>query len=119
MFTRASLCAVTVPVQLWASQRSGEDKGIGVTAKYVEAIRDNLPNKPEFHFVANAGHYSFLAPCSPELAAKFPRICEDHPGFDRVAFHQQLNAAVSASLVQHCGLPIEFTLWHRSRTSLR
>ena len=101
MFTRASLRAATVPVQLWASQWSGEDKGIGVTAEYVEAIRDNLPNKPEFHLVANAGHYSFLAPCSPELAAKFPRLCEDHPGFDRVVFHQQLNAAVLVFFQKH------------------
>jgi predicted dienelactone hydrolase len=111
MFTRASLRAVTVPVQLWASQRSVEDKGIGVTAEYVEAIRDNLPNKPEFHLVTNAGHYSFLAPCSPELAAKFPQLCEDHPGFDRVAFHQQLNAAVLAFFQKH--------LMHSESTAIR
>jgi len=96
MFTRTSLRGVTVPVQLWASQRSEEDKGIGVTAEYVEAVRDNLPNKPEFHLVENAGHYAFLTPCSPELAARFPQLCQDHPGFDRVAFHQRLNAAVLA-----------------------
>jgi predicted dienelactone hydrolase len=100
-FTRASLLGVTVPVQLWASQGSGEDKEAGVTPEYVEAIGNDLPNKPEFHFVAHAAHYAFLAPCSPQLVAKFPHVCKDQPGFDRVAFHRQFNAAVLAFFRQH------------------
>jgi len=103
MFTRASLLAATVPVQLWASQWSGEDKEAGVTPEYVEAIGNNLPNKPDFHLVAHAAHYAFLAPCSPQPAARFPHICKDHPGFDRAAFHRQFDAAVLAFFGQHLG----------------
>ncbi|HXQ04733.1 MAG TPA: hypothetical protein VN831_08260, partial [Bradyrhizobium sp.] len=35
-----------------------------------------------------AGHYAFLPPCSPQLAANLPRFCTDPPGFDRTAFHR-------------------------------
>jgi predicted dienelactone hydrolase len=53
-----------------------------------------LPGKPEIHVVP-AGHFSFLAPCTAELAAAIPRICTDTPaGFDRAAFHREFNAAV-------------------------
>jgi predicted dienelactone hydrolase len=110
-FTRTSLRDVTVPIQLWASQLSGEDRGVGVTPAYVEAVRDNLPNQPEFHLVANAGHYAFLTPCPPALAAKFPRLCQDHPGFDRVAFHQQFDADVLTFFRQH--------LMQRNATTIR
>lgn len=45
---------------------------------------------------APAGHFAFLAPCSPELAAAISRICTDNPaGFDRVAFHREFNASVA------------------------
>ena len=104
MFTRTSLRDVSVPIQLWASQRSDEDPSIGVRPEYIEAIRDNLPGKPDFHFVENAGHYAFLVPCPPPLAAMLPQLCNDHAGFDRVAFHQQLDAAVLSFLQQHLAM---------------
>lgn len=101
MFTRASLRDVSVPIQLWASRWSGEDPSIGVRPEYIEAIRDNLPGKPDFHFVENAGHYAFLVPCPPTLATMLAQLCDDHAGFDRVAFHQQFDAAVLAFFQQH------------------
>jgi predicted dienelactone hydrolase len=96
VFTPAALHGVTVPVQLWASQFSGEDKRIGVSEDAVAAIRDALPNPPDFHLVENAGHFAFLTPCPPPLAQELPRLCVDRPGFDRVAFHHALDAAVVA-----------------------
>ncbi|HEX9211021.1 MAG TPA: hypothetical protein VF901_10960 [Bradyrhizobium sp.] len=57
-------------------------------------VADSLPGKPEVHVVP-AGHFAFLAPCSPELAVAVPRICTDVPAeFDRAAFHREFNAAV-------------------------
>jgi len=55
-----------------------------------------LPVKPDYHVVPNAGHWAFLAPCSPELTKAFPQSCVDLPGFDRVAFHKEFNADVRA-----------------------
>jgi len=44
--------------------------------------------------VPGAGHYVFLAPCSPELARQAPQICVDPPGIDRGMFHARLNTEI-------------------------
>ena len=90
VFGPASFAAVKVPVQLWASERGGD----GVSPESVAAVDTNLSAAHEFHTVPNAGHFAFLVPCPPQLAAQRPEVCADAPGFDRVAFHKELNAAV-------------------------
>ncbi|MFN5035756.1 MAG: alpha/beta hydrolase family protein, partial [Bradyrhizobium sp.] len=96
LFDRDALKDVTIPIQLWASELSGEDKITEINPGYVAAINQALPIKTDDHVVRNAGHFVFLAPCSATLAAKLPKICTDRPGFDRVAFHSELNAAMLA-----------------------
>ncbi len=86
------LRAITIPVQLWRSERGGD----GVTPEDIAALRDNLPTKPEFHTVDGAGHFSFVAPCPAEMADMAPQVCGDEKGFDRVAFHRTLNEGVVA-----------------------
>jgi predicted dienelactone hydrolase len=41
-----------------------------------------------------AGHFAFLAPCSPEQAQSSPAICQDAAAFDRAQFHHDFNAKV-------------------------
>lgn len=86
-FTAGSYAAVSVPVQLWASERGGD----GVEPHDVAAVDKNLPAPHEYHVVPNSGHFAFLPPCPPALVAARPELCADSPGFDRVAFHKQLN----------------------------
>lgn len=86
-FTREGLANVTQPLQLW---QAGDDR-ILPSPVYVEPVRDALPRQPDYIRVEGAGHFDFLAPCSPELAANAPMICAPTPGFDRVAFHETLN----------------------------
>ncbi|MEJ1976488.1 MAG: dienelactone hydrolase family protein [Acetobacteraceae bacterium] len=93
MFTRDGLKDVKAPVQLWASELSSKDR-VEVTRESVAAVGQNLPVRPESHLVANAGHFAFLTPCSPALAEGLPRLCTDPPGFDRVAFHKELDADI-------------------------
>jgi predicted dienelactone hydrolase len=87
-FTESSFGDVRIPVQLWASEFGGD----GVQPHSVDIVDKNLPAKHEYHVVANSGHFSFLASCSPALVAELPRICADAGGFDRVAFHKKFNA---------------------------
>ena len=87
-FTPVSFAAVGIPVQLWASELGGD----GVQPHTADIVDQNLSPKHEYHVVANAGHFAFLAPCPPALAAELPRICADAAGFDRVAFHNKFNA---------------------------
>ncbi len=89
-FTPDGLNRVTQPVQLW---QAGADQ-ILPAPFYVEPVRDALPTPPEYRRVEGAGHFDFLPPCSPELAAAAPMICAPTPGFDRAAFHETLNREV-------------------------
>ncbi|SDH96978.1 Predicted dienelactone hydrolase [Bradyrhizobium sp. Rc2d] len=102
LFDREALKDVKIPIQLWASALSGDDKTGGeVTLDSVSLIERDLPVKPDYHLVPNAGHFAFLPPCTPDLAKKRPDICTDRPGFDRAAFHEQLNAAALAFFRTH------------------
>lgn len=89
-FGKDGLAAVRAPVQLW---RAGDDK-ILPHPFYAEAVRVALPSAPESHVAAGAGHFDFLAPCSPSLAAIQRAICTSASGFDRGAFHADFNAKV-------------------------
>lgn len=100
VFDAEGLKQVTVPVQLWASNHGGD----GVTPESVAAVRRNLPSPPNWHVAANAAHFAFLAPCSPEMESVMPDLCRDGPGFDRMAFHVAFNADV-VSFFKHYLIP--------------
>ena len=91
-FSAEALSAVTIPIQLWR----GDSDEILPQPNYAQAVYDRLPVKPEYHVVPNAGHFAFLAPCTPALAARVQEICHDPEGFDRAAFHREFNPAVVA-----------------------
>ncbi len=96
-FDADGLKSVTLPIQLWASERGGD----GVTPASVAALRQALPTPPDWRVAATAGHYAFLAPCPEALARMEPAICRDDAGFDRAAFHRDFNAAVVAFFERH------------------
>jgi predicted dienelactone hydrolase len=89
-FGREGLKSVRQPVQLWRA----ENDQVLPAPYYAEAVRDALPNEPEFHLVTDAGHYDFIQPCTAELAKAVPVICHNAPGFDRAAFHQAFNRQI-------------------------
>lgn len=89
-FDRAGLKDVHIPIQLW---RAADDRH-QPNPWYDEAVRLALPQPPEYHVIADAGHYAFLPPCGPRLAMRRPDICADPPGFDRAAFHRAFNAQI-------------------------
>ncbi|AOK61249.1 dienelactone hydrolase [Burkholderia ubonensis] len=100
-FTAGSMRNVKVPVQLWSSAHGGD----GVTPESVAAIARALPAGVEFHVVPNSQHFGFLPPCPAELAKRAPEICSDPPGFDREAFHKQLDADVLAFFRKNLAVP--------------
>ncbi|MBS0490382.1 MAG: prolyl oligopeptidase family serine peptidase [Proteobacteria bacterium] len=89
-FTREGLAGVKQPVQLW---QAGGDQVLPAPW-YVEPVRAGLPSAAEFHRVEGAGHFDFLRPCTPQLAAAAPAVCAPTPGFDRTKFHERFNAEV-------------------------
>jgi predicted dienelactone hydrolase len=99
-FTAENLVAIKIPFQFWRSEFGGPGVGDGSGDA---RVAEGLPGKPEIHVVP-AGHFAFLAPCSPELATAIPRICTDNPaGFDRAAFHRDFNASVIGFFRAHLG----------------
>jgi predicted dienelactone hydrolase len=97
MFSRDSYAAITVPVQLWQSERGGD----GVFPHNVEVAEKSLPVPHEYHVVPNSGHFAFLTPCPPAALKAKPDLCTDASGFDRVAFHKEFDAAVLAFFRLH------------------
>lgn len=97
VFDAEGLKNVTIPIQLWASERGGD----GVLPRDVDAARRGLPSAPDYRVQPGSAHFAFLAPCSEVMARTLPEICSDASGFDRVAFHAQLNAGVLAFFRQH------------------
>ncbi len=89
-FSPDGLKNVKVPVQLWRA----ENDVIVPHPRYAEAVRLALPEAPEYHVVPNAGHFDFLAPCSPALASVAAAICTSAAGFDRAAFHVDFDSDV-------------------------
>jgi predicted dienelactone hydrolase len=81
-FAPAGLTKPRIPVQLWVA---GKDAIVPDSGQVTSLMRA----RPELHDVTNAGHFSFLAPCSDRLRAQAPAICADPQGFDRSAFQQQ------------------------------
>lgn len=92
VFPGDALKRVSLPIQLWASEKGGD----GVSPASVEAVRQGLGAAPDFQLAAGAGHFAFLAPCAAEQAEAAPGICRDETGFDRLAFHRDLNARAAA-----------------------
>ena len=86
------LSSVTQPVQLWRA----DDDHVLPAPDYADSVRKALPSPPEFHNVAHADHYDFLAPCSAALAEAVPVICQSEQGFDRAAFHAVFDQEVVA-----------------------
>jgi len=78
-FVPNGLAGVHVPVQLWVG---GQDDVVTDAAQ----LSTLLHPAPEGHLIAQAGHFAYLATCSPWLASIASEICRDPPGFDRAAF---------------------------------
>lgn len=89
-FDRRGLASVIVPIRLYRA----EADEVLPHPYYAEHVRLMLLRAPEYVVVPAAGHYVFLAPCSPTLKQSAPEICVDPPGVDRAAFHARLNAEI-------------------------
>jgi len=91
----ASLHQVAVPVLLVR----GEADTVA-PAFHAAIIREALaPHAPLQELVVpGAGHFSFQTPFPPALASPAFAPAHDPPGFDRAAYHPQLNAQIGAFL---------------------
>ena len=92
MFDAAGLAGVKVPVRML---RPSNDELLP-HPWHAEHIARHLANRPDYSVLDGAGHFVFLAPCSPSFTAMARQICTDPPGIDRTAVHDRLNADMIA-----------------------
>ncbi|MGV1870418.1 alpha/beta hydrolase family protein [Agrobacterium rosae] len=69
-----------------------KDEELSPEANAISLVGD-LQNA-QLKLIPNAGHFTFLAPCTQQLSATAPALCVDREGFDRVAFHRELNSEI-------------------------
>lgn len=93
-FAPSGLATVSVPVQLWSGDA---DRAVPFETN-TAIVRELLPQAPEFHDVPGAVHFSFLAPCGTNTPSE---LCRDGAGFDRLAFHRELNSSVVRFFREH------------------
>lgn len=91
-FGKDGLKEVTAPVQLW---KAADDEILPGDA-YAEFVHRNLKRPHDYRVVKGARHFDFLTPCNAEPSADLAPLCASAPGFDRVAFHQDFNTAVTS-----------------------
>lgn len=60
------------------------------------ALGHDMQGMAMLQVVHDAGHFTFLAPCSPDLSREMPALCVDRKGVDRVALHQKINSDIGA-----------------------
>jgi predicted dienelactone hydrolase len=93
-FVPNGLGRVAVPIQLWSGQ---QDVNVP-EATNAAPIGRALGAQAQFHSVPGAGHFSFMVPC--RLVGP-PLLCRDADGFDRQAFHADMNGQVIAFFRKH------------------
>ncbi len=83
-FEPQDIATIDIPIQLWVAEHDDS-----VPAEILTHLKENRPEGFEINEVPKAGHFAFLPPCD------FSEIlCSDANGFDRKAFHNELNDAI-------------------------
>ena len=94
VFPEEKLKGIRIPVQLWSSDPA--QNADGLSGCCAAAINQRLPVKPDYHFVENAKHFSFLATCTPKEKQETPPFVRMHrvsigststDGFTRTSLH--------------------------------
>ncbi len=87
VFDKQGLASIDRPVFLYYAA----DDQVLRPAYNALHIAPLIPTLVATRVVPRAGHYVFLAPCSPQFARAIADLCTDPPGVDRVKVHQQIN----------------------------
>jgi predicted dienelactone hydrolase len=101
MFGRHALSTVHVPTLIYA----GDNDQLVAVDKNAEALARKLPSKARYHPLAGAGHFVFMAPCTPEQEHEMPALCKDAQGVDRAGIHRTMIDEAGRFFTQTLGRP--------------
>lgn len=93
--TDGALDAVRVPILMLTAEHDEH-----TPPWHAGIVTNGVPDAAlvEHRVVPNAGHYSFLSPFPERMTSPAFPPSQDPPGFDRIRFHDELNADVPAFL---------------------
>jgi len=100
VFDQAGLSHVDRPVFIYYAQ----DDRVLLPHENALHIASRMKTLAGIRSIPKAGHYVFLAPCSPQLAADASDLCKDPPGVDRAMLHQRINASALAFFRRTLGI---------------
>jgi predicted dienelactone hydrolase len=95
LFDREGLKSVTMPALLYRAQQSDLAADGNVLA-----LAAGLPRPPRLEGTPG-GHFVFVDPCPPALAAESPAACKDAAGVDRAAIHRRIEREIADFLRQN------------------
>lgn len=90
VFPAEEIGRIELPVGVWVG---GADRVLAPEPNAL-ALAQALPGRPAVRVEPEAGHFTYLAPCSARLAASVPALCRDGAGIDRAALHRRLIAEI-------------------------
>jgi predicted dienelactone hydrolase len=88
VFDRAGAAAIDRPVFLYY----GTADRVLLPDENAQRLAPLVPTLAGVKTIEGAGHWVFLAPCTPALAREAGEICRDPPGVDRAKVHAQVDA---------------------------
>ncbi|MFK0683800.1 dienelactone hydrolase [Ochrobactrum sp. BD67] len=91
MFPPEELKRITIPALIFVGS---QDKELSPSDNAI-ALAHELTSKTTLEIIPNAGHFTFLAPCSSQLTQSAPELCIDNAEIDRVALHQKINSEIA------------------------
>lgn len=91
MFPPEELKRIAVPALIFVGT---QDKELSPSENAI-ALAHELTSKTTLEVIPNAGHFTFLAPCSSQLAQSAPDLCIDNAEINRVALHQKINSEIA------------------------
>lgn len=91
IFPREGLKSVAAPFLVYVGEK---DEALSPEDNALALARD-MPSETGLEVVQNAGHFTFLAACPPQMSEAMPALCTDPPGIDRAALHRVINADIA------------------------
>lgn len=91
VFTPETLTELTAPMLVFGG---GKDEELS-TDENAAALAKNKPSNTSLKLIPDAGHFTFLTPCTAALSSAAPPLCIDGKGVDRVALHAEINSDIT------------------------
>jgi len=108
LFTEASLADLRIPTLILRA----ENDRINRAPLHADAIRNSMPQAPDYAVIAGADSSSLMAACPPSVLRDLPELCSRVNAEKRAHIHQQLNTFLNRFLLERLGAALPGEPYH-------